>query len=125
MIKPRPFYLNLIEIRLPIGGWVSILHRVSGAGLSLAAPGLLYLFMLSLRSEADHAAVTGFLTGGIGFLLVVGLIWAVLHHLFAGLRHLGLDLGKGEAKSWARRSARGVLVAALGLTAVLALGVLL
>lgn len=125
MQKARPYYLNLREIRLPLGGWVSILHRISGVGLVLLVPALLYLFMLSLRSEADFAAATGFLTGGIGLLLLVGVLWAILHHLFAGLRHLALDMGKGEEKSCAQRSARGVLVAAVGLTVVLTLGVLL
>lgn len=115
----RPFYLNLLRIRLPVAGWVSILHRGSGALLSLAVPALLYAFMLSLRSPADFAAVTAFLGGGIGFLLVLALIWASLHHLLAGLRHLGLDLGWGEARARARRTARLTLIAALVLTAVL------
>jgi len=45
--RQRPFFLNLMAIRLPIGGIVSILHRASGAGLSLAIPLLLFLFSLS------------------------------------------------------------------------------
>ena len=53
MQTPRPFYLNLIRIRLPIGGWVSILHRATGVLLSLAAPLLIYALTLSLRSPED------------------------------------------------------------------------
>lgn len=125
MRTPRPYFLNLAQIRLPIGGWVSIFHRVSGAGLSLAIPVVLYVWMLSLRSPEDYAAVTGFLTGGFGFLIVLGVVWALLHHLLAGLRHLGFDIGLGEAKETARRSAWAVLFAALGLTAIFMLGCLL
>lgn len=125
MRPTRPFYLNLFEIKLPIGGWVSIFHRVTGAGLSLAIPVLLYVFMLSLRSEADYTAVVGFLTGGIGALLLLGVAWAVLHHLLAGLRHLGFDVGLGESKETARLTAWVVLFAAIGLTGVFALGALL
>jgi succinate dehydrogenase / fumarate reductase cytochrome b subunit len=123
MKTERPFYLNLMQIKLPIGGWVSIFHRVTGAGLSLAIPVVLFVLMLSLRSAEDFADVADFLSGGFGLLIVLALVWAVLHHLLAGLRHLGFDIGWGEAKERARLSAWGVLFAALGLTGIFALGV--
>lgn len=122
MQKARPFYLNLIQIRLPIGGWTSILHRVSGVALSLATPLLLYGLMLSLRSPADFDAVAAFLGGGLGRLLQLGLIWAILHHFFAGLRHLGFDVGWGEGKERARLTAWLVLISAVVLAIVLAWG---
>lgn len=121
--RRRPFYLNLLQIRLPIGGWVSILHRGSGVLLSLAVPGLLYFFMLSLESSTGFATVKAILGGGIGFLLLLVLTWAGLHHFLAGLRHLGFDLGWGEAKLTARRSAWGVLLLAVLLTGVAFLGI--
>lgn len=122
MRKGRPFYLNLLRIRLPVGGWVSILHRVSGAALSVAVPLLLYLWMLSLRSPEGFAQVTGLLTGGAGFLLLLALVWATLHHLFAGLRHLGFDIGWGEDRVTARRTAWVTLLLALMLTGLVAVG---
>jgi hypothetical protein len=54
---------------LPIGGVVSILHRASGAFLSLAIPCLLYTLMLSLRSPEDFADVRAFFSGGLGWLI--------------------------------------------------------
>jgi len=124
MKTERPFYLNLMQIKLPIGGWVSIFHRVTGAGLSLAIPVVIYVLMLSLRSAEDFADVAAFLSGGFGLLIVLAVVWAVLHHLLAGLRHLGFDIGWGEARERARLTAWGVLFAALGLTGIFALGVL-
>jgi succinate dehydrogenase / fumarate reductase cytochrome b subunit len=124
MKAKRPYYLNLVQLRLPIGGWVSILHRVSGVALSLAVPVLIYVFALSLRSPEDFAAVTGFLSGGFGLLLLLGVVWATLHHLLAGLRHLGFDLGLGESRGRARLTAWAVLVATLCLTGLFALGCL-
>ena len=47
----QPKYLNLAEIRLPLAGFVSILHRISGAGLFLLLPLLLYLLQLSLGTR--------------------------------------------------------------------------
>jgi len=49
-------------------------------------------------------------------------VWATLHHLLAGLRHLCFDLGLGESKYQARLTAWAVLVAAFGLTGLIALG---
>ena len=59
--KQRPKYLSLqailFEIRLPLAGWVSILHRVSGVLLFASGIWLLYLLDRSLSSQA------GFVTG--------------------------------------------------------------
>ncbi len=124
MHPPRPFYLNLILIRLPIGGWVSILHRASGALLSLATPALLYGLMLSLRSAQDFDRLAVFLDSGVGLLLLLAVVWATLHHFFAGLRHLGFDLGWGEDRLRARQSAFVTLLLALGLTGLFGVWVL-
>lgn len=117
----RPFYLNLVQIWLPVGGWVSILHRGSGAVLALLTPALLYALALSLQSPEGFAQVRGFFADGPGWLIGMGLIWLWLHHLFAGLRHMGFDLGLGEDRLTARRSAWAVLF----LTACLSLAVVL
>lgn len=124
MIK-RPYYLNLLQIHLPIGGWVSILHRASGALLSLLVPVLLYGLMLSLQSPEGFAQVRGFLAGGIGWLVGLLVSWALLHHFLAGLRHLGLDFGWGEGRARARQTAWLVLGLALALALALAVTVLI
>ena len=121
MYRPRPFFLDLFAIRLPIGGVVSILHRASGAFLALAIPLLLYALMLSLRSPEDFARVRAFFDSGLGWLIGLGLLWALLHHLFAGLRHLGFDIGWGEEKQRARLTAKLAMVAALLLVGLVAL----
>ncbi|MBI5936262.1 MAG: succinate dehydrogenase, cytochrome b556 subunit [Betaproteobacteria bacterium] len=112
----RPYYLNLLQIHLPIGGWVSILHRASGVLLSLLVPVLLYGLMRSLQSVEGFAQVQGFLSGGIGWLVGLLLTWALLHHFLAGLRHLGLDIGWGEGRARARQTAWLVLATAIVLT---------
>ena len=50
MTRQRPKYLDLLKIRLPLPGLVSILHRISGFGLFLFLPLLLWLFESSLTS---------------------------------------------------------------------------
>lgn len=103
--RKRVFYLNLLQIWLPIGGYVSILHRASGVLLGLSIPGLLWMWSVSLGSAEGFASVQAMLRGGFGLLLGCVLLWAFLHHLLAGLRHLGFDLGWGESRLAARRSA--------------------
>lgn len=119
--KPRPKYLSLaallFEIRLPLPGWVSILHRISGLLLFLAVVWLLFMLDRSLASEAGFEAVRRY----VGLLPVklslVVLIWAYCHHFCAGIRFLFLDLDKGVDRITARRSSIMVLVVSLGLTA--------
>jgi succinate dehydrogenase / fumarate reductase cytochrome b subunit len=116
MTRQRPFFLNLLVIRLPVGGVVSIMHRASGVFLSLAIPCLLYSLMLSLRSPEDFTLLRHFFSGGLGRVIAVMATWVFLHHFLAGLRHLGLDIGKGESRERARLTAWIALFGAMVLT---------
>jgi succinate dehydrogenase / fumarate reductase, cytochrome b subunit len=123
MSQARPKYLNLFQIRQPVPAIVSILHRVSGALLFL----FLWLFLVglqkSLGSPESFAEVKTVIDQPLVKLVVLGLLWAYLHHTFAGIRHLALDLHLGIQLAGARASAFAVLIASFGLTAVV--GVLL
>lgn len=121
--RTRPKYLNLkallFEIRLPLPGWVSILHRISGAMLFLAALWLLWLLDRSLASESGFAAVQRYAALWPVKLSLLVLIWAYCHHFCAGIRFLFLDLDKGVDKAAARMTSYAVLAASLALTALL------
>lgn len=119
-MKPsaRPVYLDLLRIHLPISGWVSILHRVSGALLFLALPLGVWALSVSLSGEAGFRQIAASAAGGPAKLLMVGLAWSFSHHLFAGLRHLALDAHRGTALAQARRSSMAVLVASGAVTLV-------
>ena len=119
----RPVYLNLLQIRLPVPGFMSILHRVSGAVLSLAIPFAIYLVDLSLRGPEGYAQAHQLLDGWLATLVLLGLFWALLHHLLAGLRYLLLDVDVGIDKPAYRQSAWAVIIAA-PLLAVALLGML-
>jgi succinate dehydrogenase / fumarate reductase, cytochrome b subunit len=99
---------------------VSILHRVTGAGLAVVGGALLVWWLVAAASgEAAYAAFTGFATGPIGIVLFVGLSWALFMKTLAGLRHLVMDIGAGfelkTNKMWANATVIGsiVLTAAL------------
>ena len=59
----RPFYLNLIKIRLPIAGVLSIFHRISGVFMFLAMPFLVYMLDLSLKGESGFSQAAEYLEG--------------------------------------------------------------
>ena len=117
--KRRPKYLNLVEIRLPLPGFVSILHRVSGALLFLFLPFLLFLFATSLDSPESFENYRQVIANPLVRLVLFGLLWAYLHHFCAGIRYLFLDLDKGVDLQPARRSAWAVLAVSLSLTLIL------
>jgi succinate dehydrogenase / fumarate reductase, cytochrome b subunit len=116
--KARPKHLDLAVIRLPLPGFVSILHRVSGAGLFLMLPFLLWLFASSLASAEAYAAAQQTLAHPLVKLILLGLLWAYLHHFCAGIRYLLLDLHRGIELEAARRSSVIVLVVSLALTLI-------
>ena len=118
MPRTRPKHLDLTKIRLPVPALVSILHRASGAALFLFMPLLLWLWQESVTSQqrfeqfkvvGSHWAVK---------VMLIGLAWAYLHHLCAGLRHLALDLHIGTELPAARASSWAVLIVSLALTVV-------
>jgi succinate dehydrogenase / fumarate reductase cytochrome b subunit len=114
--RPRPKYLNLFQIRLPVPGLVSILHRMSGAVLFLLLPSLLVLFELSLESAQTFARFKAIFSHWAIKLMVIAVVWAYLHHLCAGIRHLALDLDYGTELATARASSWAVLALSVVLT---------
>jgi len=123
MPKPRPKYLNLLRIRLPVPGVISIMHRVSGAALFLLIPLFLCLLQSSLESQQGFAALKSALANPLAKLVAIGLLWAFLHHFCAGIRYLVLDLDIGTDLPAARASSWAVVVVSVALT--LACGVLI
>ncbi|MGH8742562.1 MAG: succinate dehydrogenase, cytochrome b556 subunit [Burkholderiales bacterium] len=119
--KPRPKYLSfaalLFEIRLPLPGWVSILHRISGLLLFLAVVWLLFILDRSLASEAGFEAMRRYVTLLPVKLSLLALIWAYCHHFCAGIRFLFLDLDRGADLATARLTSWIALAASLALTA--------
>lgn len=119
MVKKRPKHLDLPKIRLPLPGFVSILHRVSGALLFICLPLLLWLLQASLESPESFAQFKSVMGNPLIKLVCFGLLWGYLHHFCAGIRFLLLDLHKGIDLPTARMSSKAVLAVSLSLTVIL------
>ena len=108
--RNRPVFLNLLQIHLPLMGWVSIAHRLTGVLLFLLLPLPLWLWQRSLTSSTDFDLVSHWLNGWPVRLLLLVMFWWFLHHLFAGIRFLLLDMEIGSSLKAARGSAIALLL---------------
>ena len=132
LAKKRPEFRNINALsdlptyRLPAAGWVSILHRISGLLMFLLLPLIIWMFDNSITSEISFAKFSAAFGIGLGFvpgwfmkLMALALIWAYLHHLIAGVRHLYMDVRHAVSKEFGKSSAIATLALSLGLTVVL------
>ncbi len=118
--------VDALQYRLPLAGVVSILHRASGLMMFVLLPLIIWFFDVSLTSEITYARFTSAFEAGIGFVpgvlvkvVVLGLIWAFLHHFIAGVRHLWMDATHSVSKEFGRQSAVVTLALSVLLTLVL------
>lgn len=107
---PKPIYLNLFRLHLPVTGWVSILHRVSGALLFFMLPVLVGGFALAITNEVGFARVAAYLATPFTKLLMLAVVAGLAHHFFAGLRHLAMDAHWGQTLNSARVTSYIVLL---------------
>jgi succinate dehydrogenase / fumarate reductase cytochrome b subunit len=108
----RPVNLDLASLKFPPMAIASIFHRLSGIALFLFFPVMLYFLKLSLdSSESYQQLLVTFEKPYVKFVL-----WAfstaLIYHVFAGIRHMLMDIGKGESLLVARISAQGVIAVA-------------
>ena len=124
-------FTDLPGYRLPLAGLVSILHRISGAIMFLLLPFIIWMFDTSVSSEISFDKFKRVFNIGIQLspgsvvpgwfmkLVALVLIWAYMHHLIAGLRHLWMDVSHAAvSKEFGKSSAAATLALSLGLTVI-------
>ena len=117
-MSKQPKNLNLFSIRLPLPALVSILHRLSGVLLFLLMPFLTWAFYSSISSGVNFNKTVLILNTWPVQIIKLFFIWALIHHLMAGLRHLLLDLQIGNDLIVARFSSKTVLIISFLLTVI-------
>ncbi|MCF6234830.1 MAG: succinate dehydrogenase, cytochrome b556 subunit [Gammaproteobacteria bacterium] len=108
--KKPPVFLNLLKIKLPLQGILSIFHRISGVILFLFIPFFIYFFERSLQGEAGFNEVVSMLDSTTVKLFIALTFWGLSHHLFAGIRYLLLDFDVAIDKKASRLSAQIVFI---------------
>jgi succinate dehydrogenase / fumarate reductase cytochrome b subunit len=119
MSDSRPLSPHLSIYRPMLTMMMSIVHRITGAGLYFAVV-LLAWWLLAAASGPNAYAVFQAAAGSwIGKLVLLLTTWALLHHALGGIRHLIWDLGYGFGPAEREWLARATLIGSIGLTIIL------
>lgn len=110
-------FLNLFRIVYPLTAIVSFLHRASGIIIFLFIPFLLWILTISLKSDRSLAYVEHLLANPLLKFIYWIFFITLGYHIFAGIRHLLLDIGVGKKLTLARGSS----IIVISLTIILAL----
>ena len=97
---------------------LSIVHRLTGAALYFGTLLLCWWLIAAATGPAYFAYVQDFMGSFIGRLILFGYTWALLHHMFGGLRHLFWDTGRGFDLPTAELTARWSIIGSVTTTIV-------
>jgi succinate dehydrogenase / fumarate reductase cytochrome b subunit len=121
----RPLSPHLQIYRPMLTMMMSIVHRLTGAGLYFGIILLIWWLLAAAISPDYFAMVQAFFGHPVGKLILFGFTWALLHHMLGGLRHLLWDTGRGFGLGTIEWLARANLTLSILGTLALWLGVYL
>lgn len=114
----RPLSPHLTVFNQSYTGTLSILHRITGVGLTLAALLIVWWFLAASTGAEHFALVDGLLNSWIGGLVMIGSLWALWYHFCNGIRHLYWDTGRGFELASVSKSGVVVLAASVVMTVI-------
>ena len=114
----RPLSPHLQIYRPQLTSITSILTRITGNALIVAAILIVWWLFAAATSEGYFALVDGIVRSWLGKLVMLGSIWAVWYHFLAGLRHLWFDSGRGLDIPTAEKLGWGVIAGSVVLTVI-------
>jgi len=123
----RPVFLDLqvLTPKLPLVAIMSIMNRATGMLMFFTAPFLVWLLGISLDGSDGYQQALAVLDSVLVKLWTVALIWAVAHHMLAGIRFILIDVDLGVELEQARKSAVAVIAAGGAVAALALIGVML
>jgi succinate dehydrogenase / fumarate reductase cytochrome b subunit len=99
---------------------VSIIHRFTGAALSIAGLAILTWWLMALAEGQDsYARFTSAAAHPLGLIVLISLTWCFFQHLLSGIRHLVMDTGAGFELGLNKTFAILTVLGSLVLTAIL------
>lgn len=116
--RERPLSPHLQVYRPQLTSVLSILHRLTGIGLSLGAVVLVVWLVALALGGSVWSVVSASLDSWFGRLLLMGWVWALFFHLCTGIRHLVWDTGRGLDLPSVYRSGYAAIVVSTALTGV-------
>jgi succinate dehydrogenase / fumarate reductase cytochrome b subunit len=99
---------------------VSILHRITGAGLTVVGLAVLVWWLMAASNGPDaYDSFAKHASAWYGLVVLIGLTWAFFQHLFSGIRHLVMDTGRGFELRANKAGAVATIIGSLLATAIL------
>ena len=91
----RPISPHLSIYKPTLTMMMSIAHRVTGGALYFGTLLLVWWLIAASSGPNAYAKVQWFMGTWIGRLILFGYTWALIHHMFGGIRHFIWDVGRG------------------------------
>ncbi|WP_414472793.1 succinate dehydrogenase, cytochrome b556 subunit [Microvirga sp. M2] len=115
-VAPRPLSPHLQIYRWSWTMAMSVFHRATGMALYVGIA-LFAIWLVALASgPSAFDAVQGFFGSPIGYLILFGYTWVLMHHMLGGVRHLVWDFGYGMEADQRIAMARFTLIGSIALT---------
>jgi succinate dehydrogenase / fumarate reductase cytochrome b subunit len=116
--RPLSPYMFGQVYRPQITSVLSILHRITGVGLTLGGVLIVWWFLAASADAESFAFADGILTSWFGGLILILSLLAFWFHFCNGVRHLFWDAGYGFQLETARKSGLAALAGAVVLTVI-------
>ena len=91
----RPLSPHLSIYKPTLTMMMSIVHRVTGASLYFGTLLIAWWLLAAAVGPNAYAKVQWFMGSIIGQVILFGYTWALVHHMFGGIRHFIWDTGHG------------------------------
>ena len=115
----RPLSPHLQIYKPQLTSMMSIMHRMTGVGLSFGFVALIWFLFSAASGAGDFEVMKEIMSSVVGQILLFGWSWAACYHFCNGIRHLFWDMGKGFEIENAYRSGYAVLAVSTILTALI------
>ncbi len=112
-VRARPLSPHLQIYRWQIGNTLSILHRLTGAALSLGLVAVAYWLLSVAGGAAAYREASRVFANPLAMLVLVGWVFAFFYHCLNGIRHLFWDVGMGFERAQSRMSGWAVVIGAV------------
>lgn len=112
----RPLSPHLSVYRPQLTSMTSILTRITGTAMLLAALLIVWWFLAAATSPAYFATADRVITSFLGDLIMTLSVWALWFHALAGLRHLVWDSGRGLEVETAEKVGVAIIILSVVLT---------
>ena len=117
--RPRPLSPHLQIWRPTLTMTMSIVHRITGAGLYFGMALVAWWLIAVASGPNAYANFEAFISSIIGRVILFGYTWALIHHGLGGIRHLVWDMGRGFEPAEREMLTLATLVGSIGLTIVI------